>query len=684
MSDAKSWPGGFPFRPIMEPRVVRSRSRRVVRRFLHGRELVRLANSILLALFSLYSGQHISLDFHSALKLFMDHSFKNSHINISFEARVHSFVLSCARRLFARGGQRHSLISDSDVENFLTEDVLKHLKVPGSYLSPVLSVPLVCDLVSLPNNLTSIRMLDHLPDEFVSYYNNPLLCLRSNPPPKLPRPFVGASPPEYLKLMRRLFSLGMVTFMPQVEVVNGLFAVPKDVNSQRLILDCRPTNALFQDVLPTVLPTPADLSNLLLPAGVPVYGSKTDLDNFYHRIIIPDWMVPYFGLPKVRAADIDPSIANQFGHDSFVFPAFLRLPMGFVSAVHISQTMHQHFLSKTIMRPYRFLTPGQKFVLKIGEVILIIYVDDLVALSTCQKLLDDLMTILMNQYTAAGFVVKLSKHIPATTVLLILGLEFDGLKHTLSVTPERAWSLRAHCLRLVHQHVASAKQLEVLLGHVIWAGLVRRPVLSVLNKVYHFLRADPDVKSIRPLWRSVKQELLLIAYLVPLMFADMSPPVFDKVMCTDASSTGGAVTVCDWPRSFFDPYHILIGYTKPFDIRELTSSIFPQVFGNSRWSTKFAFPWKWKAHINFLEMTMIEKGLQWFCQQPLAANSRFVIFSDSLVCVSALSKGRSSSPNLISPLRRISALVLCLGIRLLCPYVPSKLNPADEPSRYFK
>jgi hypothetical protein len=291
------------------------------------------------------------------------------------------------------------------------------------------------------------------------------------------------------------------------------------------------------------------------------------------------------------------------------------------------------------------------------------------------------MSTLLDQYALAGFVVKLSKYVPPSLRMPILGLDFDGEAQELSVTAERAVALRSACLNLVANGFASGKQMEVLLGHMIWAGLVRRPVLSVLNHIYHFVRACSDLSVVRPIWKSVKNELVQFAYLTPLMFASLSPPVFDKVICTDASSSGGAVVTTRFPRSFFDPFHDLIGVTKPYRVRDLTAEFFPRVFGSSHWSTVFATTWKWPAHINHLEMVAVEQAVRWALSHPNTEGSRVVIFSDSLVCVSALSKGRSSSPNLILPLRRISAWLLSLGARILCPYVPTDLNPADGPSR---
>ena len=39
------------------------------------------------------------------------------------------------------------------------------------------------------------------------------------------------------------------------------------------------------------------------PANEPFCVAKVDLDNFYHRIRLPEWLQPYFALPPVRAAE---------------------------------------------------------------------------------------------------------------------------------------------------------------------------------------------------------------------------------------------------------------------------------------------------------------------------------------------------------------------------------------------
>jgi hypothetical protein len=65
-----------------------------------------------------------------------------------------------------------------------------------------------------------------------------------------------------------------------------------------------------------------------------------------------------------------------------------------------------------------------------------------------------------------------------------------------------------------------------------------------------------------------------------------------------------------------------------------------------------------------------------------AVGKRVLVLSDSQVVIGAVTKGRSSSPQLLRRLRTVSALVLAGGIRLSVRWVPSEFNPADGPSRF--
>ena len=74
-------------------------------------------------------------------------------------------------------------------------------------------------------------------------------------------------------------------------------------------------------------------------------------------------------------------------------------------------------------------------------------------------------------------------------------------------------------------------------------------------------------------------------------------------------------------------------------------------------------------------------AIRWVMSHHQSINRRVLLFSDSQVTVASIRKGRSSSHTLLRRLRYLSALLLSSGIRLVVRWIPSEVNPADEPSR---
>ena len=54
-------------------------------------------------------------------------------------------------------------------------------------------------------------------------------------------------PRTYLKLVRRLHAAGLVKFTTECECRVGMFAVKKENDEQRLVLDCRYSSCHFSD-----------------------------------------------------------------------------------------------------------------------------------------------------------------------------------------------------------------------------------------------------------------------------------------------------------------------------------------------------------------------------------------------------------------------------------------------------
>ena len=102
------------------------------------------------------------------------------------------------------------------------------------------------------------------------------------------------------------------------------------------------------------------------------------------------------------------------------------------------------------------------------------------------------------------------------------------------------------------------------------------------------------------------------------------------------------------------------------------------------WSVAHSYPYTRKDHINVLELRSILHALEWRSRVTSFKSCRFLHLSDSQVCLSVLTKGRSSSRPINRLLRRVAALCLALDLLPLWAWVESRLNPADEPSRRYE
>ena len=103
------------------------------------------------------------------------------------------------------------------------------------------------------------------------------------------------------------------------------------------------------------------------------------------------------------------------------------------------------------------------------------------------------------------------------------------------------------------------------------------------------------------------------------------------------------------------------------------------------WVWKIVSGWAWKGspeHINSLELRAVLTTLKWRILHRHQHNVRFLHLTDSLVCLHALARGRSSSRKLRRTLSRINALLLVSGCQALWAYVHTDSNPADKPSRW--
>lgn len=227
------------------------------------------------------------------------------------------------------------------------------------------------------------------------------------------------------------------------------------------------------------------------------------------------------------------------------------------------------------------------------------------------------------------------------------------------------------------------------LGCVHWYDLLCRPKLSCYSEVYGFTRAEPQhAENTVP--ASVLDELLTSVALSAWLSVPLHREFAPFVLATDASTDfgfGGCVadTSPEEARAI-SRQCTQTGASATLETdgaRPDTATKYHRLSGVRKgdFKTVFSIRAKRKAHINLLETSALNIGLEWVLRNPRRHHQRIVVLLDSKVAIGGAAKGRSSSKPLLRELRRTAALVLAGSIQPHYVHVGTKDNPADEPSR---
>jgi hypothetical protein len=567
-----------------------------------------------------------------------------------------------------------------------TRSTVKELlaSLPPQYGSHSVVTPIIADEVALPGDLRTLSLLDHVPPEVAAWYSDPsnILLPTDGTPPPLSNPSIGGSREEYVKLIRRMYAIRMVSFTRDPKVVNGIFGVFKKDGAIRLIINATPANDVMVPSEKVQLPSPTLLSSLSIPEGKNLFVSKTDFENMYHRLRLPAWMTPYFALPAVSAKDL--GLEAEFG-DVDIFPCCVTLPMGSSHSTFLAQSAHQHFVDKHVplMRPADRLTRDSDIALdrtRHGQ-----YIDDCFWLSTSEAQ----STAAMRQYLDAcqevGWVAKISKTVwPSCRGVEVLGIHIDGTSGLVGLRADRLRQLADVTTAVIAASYCTGRRMRHLIGRWTWALLVRRPALAALSKVYRFCHVADD--KCFQIWPSVKRELRTLVGLAPVLVSRTRQNWFPYAVAVDASSLGGGVSGAKLGSEC-----VAALAARPPNLPSADSSVatntapIPGVplVDSSEWKTIASYRFKRPRHINLLELSALTTSVRWVLSFRHSLRSDCLLLSDSAVVVGAVRKGRSSSIEILRSLRRLSALLLSSALQIQLWWIPTKHNPADEPSRRF-
>jgi hypothetical protein len=100
----------------------------------------------------------------------------------------------------------------------------------------------------------------------------------------------------------------------------------------------------------------------------------------------------------------------------------------------------------------------------------------------------------------------------------------------------------------------------------------------------------------------------------------------------------------------------------------------------SRWKLLWKGTWQQYEHINIQELRTASLLARHLARARGCWGKMYILFVDNLVALARVRRMRGMSPPLLRPLRRIGAIQLCTGIRLILRWVPTHLNWSDGPS----
>lgn len=569
------------------------------------------------------------------------------------------------------------------------------------------AVPLVADLVSLPEHAGAVDLLDSLPSSIAHQYRHPSTCINGysstsfakfSPAATTGTARVFASHTEYIKLLGRMLKAGMISFTTSPLVVNGLFGTKKPDGSIRLIIDGRPANQVFIDPPHVDLPTPDLLSKLSIPTGSKLWVAKSDLSDYYYRFRIPTWMHPYFALPPINA--------NELGMTGgTIYPCLTVLAMGWSHSVYLAQSVHEHLLSSiTALQPCDRITSSSDLI--INRLRHLVYIDDVVILGTDHTTVANAQSDYLLMVTSRGLPAKPSKIIlPTCTGAECLGIEVDGTRLMVGARPDKLHQLCIDTINVIRAGKCSGVKMAALIGRWTWCMLITRAALSVFTSVYRFINCAGN--RIYNIWNTVIRELTIAIHIAPLLVTSIDATWLPFVMASDASQVAQGVVKADVP------INVIVNASSTSGKQSIMKSVGPIQHSkqllvdyhiiNREWKEVVSSPWRYGAkvtgptgattaanssrdgeRIECLEMRAASTAIRHVLSRPMTHNGRLLLLSDSQVVVGALTKGRSSSHLLLRRLRPISALLLGSGLQVYCRWVPSLLNPADPPSRLYQ
>ena len=577
------------------------------------------------------------------------------------------------------------------------------------------ATPLISDMVALPTEAGTFPVADYVGPDLAAYAHAEFPACREHElaPQLLARTAHSChriSPQEYAKLVARMYKCKMAELWPSpADFILGLFGRWKQVGtSQRLLVDARPPNCLFDN--PRFVHTGGDsIARMQVAEGHDLEVAKADLRNYYHACNAPRPLRRFFGLRRVKAShlraagvSVPSTLVDSRG---YTYPRLSTIPMGWSPAPGVSQGAHECLLygssgegsdKARAMAPV--LDPAARWSSEAvpeldsdaASAPHALVVDDLVLFRQRKRhrapRQDPRLANACQRYSEVGLEAHPEKVHDFSTEQDVLGYRLQ--KNVLRARHAQVEQLRAWVRSLERRGWAKPREVERLVGKLTHLFLLQRFALSVFAAVYAFAQKVGHKRA--RIWPSVLRELRTAIAILPLVRSDLTRPVADVLVQTDASQNGGGVVYTrrvphrELRRECMRPRTEPRDPSDPWEVERAWTTAFEAPLDPAAWQVAVSHRFRGAAraaHINDKELGVVVDAVRWAVRSPGTRRCRLVVQADSTAAVGALRKGRSSRRSLLRHCRRLAALTLAEQLALEGRWTPTTKNFADGPSR---
>ncbi|CAE7224208.1 Ap1g1 [Symbiodinium sp. CCMP2456] len=367
-------------------------------------------------------------------------------------------------------------------------------------------------------------------------YRRPLDFARPIPEDEaVPKTQVRCTRDAALRLLKVLDGCKRLSLRPigavRDRVLNGLFAIPKDLQRDRMVLDARAPNQAEAVTQPWLrsMASLEQLQWLELKGDEDLRVSAEDLKEFYHCFQVEEQRICRNGLAlKFRPWELKDlgCYTSDLDACDYVRPRLKTLAMGDCCAVGFGQESHLGVLLQAGALQVELVTltgrpPREGLV---GGLL----IDDLAVLEKVKKGSSEaehkapaVMQAVHSAYESAGMPRNRAKSVASASTAEFWGGAFDGIEGTIRPAPRRTVPLSSLLLRAVRGGFVTPELLEVFAGSLVSIFQCRRRLMSVLDKIY-------------------SDELLVSAVLVSQACIDFRTPGAPVIVASDASSRAEA------------------------------------------------------------------------------------------------------------------------------------------------